>query len=115
VLTDFAFCPNAAREMGHPSLSNALSLCVLYEREQDPKFERAARRWVRRVQIEHSLRRQEVELLRAAMAALGSRFDAAALNALLEACRELRVVPPTLPGSLSGAAITAMTKTTGVN
>jgi hypothetical protein len=49
------------------------------------------------VQVEHSLRRQEVELLCAAMAALGSRFDAVALNALLETCRELRLVPPTLP------------------
>ncbi len=48
----------AAREMGHLSLSNALSLCVLYRREQDPKFERAAVRWVRRMQLEHSLRRQ---------------------------------------------------------
>jgi hypothetical protein len=47
--------------------------------------------------LEHSLRRQEVDLLRAAMAALGSRFDAVALGALLETCRELRLVPPTLP------------------
>jgi hypothetical protein len=83
--------------MGRLSLSNALSLCILYRREQDPKFNRAAVRWVRRVQIEQSLRRQEVDLLRAAMAALGSRFDAVALNALLETCRELRLVPPTLP------------------
>src|SRR5215475_2122355 len=73
----------AAREMGHLSLSNALSLCVLYRREHEPKFERAARRWVRRVQLEHSLRRQEVDLLRAAMAAVGSMFDAAAVTALL--------------------------------
>ena len=79
----------AAREMGQLSLSNALSLCILDGREQDPKFERAARRWVRRMQLEHSLRRHEVDLLGAAMAALGSRFDAAAVNALLETCREL--------------------------
>jgi hypothetical protein len=79
----------AAREMGSLPLSDALSLCILYRREQDPKFDRAAVRWVRRMQLEHSLRRQEVDLLRAGMAALGSRFDAAALNALLEACREL--------------------------
>ena len=50
------------------------------------------------MQLEHSLRRREVELLRAAMAALGSRFDSAAVTALLETCRELRLVPPTLPG-----------------
>jgi hypothetical protein len=87
----------AAREMGQLSLSNSLSLCLLYRREQDPKFDRAARRWVRRMQLEHSLRRQDVDLLRAAMAALGSRFDAVALNALLQTCRELRLGPPTLP------------------
>jgi hypothetical protein len=87
----------AAREMGRMSLSNALSLCILYRREQDPKFDRAAVRWVRRVQLEHSLRRREVDLLRAAMAALGSRFDAVALSALRETCRELRLVAPTLP------------------
>src|SRR5262249_47250678 len=87
-----------ARELGHMSLSNALSLCILYGREQDPKFDRAAVRWVRRMQLEHSLRRQEADLLRAAMAALGTRLDAAALNALLETCRELRLVPPTLQG-----------------
>jgi hypothetical protein len=46
------------------------------------------------MQLEHSLRRQEVDLLRAAMAALGSRFDAVALNALLETCRELRLPQP---------------------
>jgi hypothetical protein len=40
----------AAREMGHLSLSNALSLCILYRREQDPRFDRAAVRWVRRMQ-----------------------------------------------------------------
>jgi hypothetical protein len=87
----------AAREMGRLSLSNALSLYILYRREQDPKFDRAAVRWVRRVQLEHSLRRQEVDLPRAAMAALGSRFDAVALNAPLETCRELRLPAPTLP------------------
>jgi hypothetical protein len=74
----------AAREMGHLSLSNALSLCLLYRREHDPKFDRAAVRWVRRVQLEHSLRRQEVDLLRAAIAAHGSRFDDGAMAALLE-------------------------------
>jgi hypothetical protein len=49
------------------------------------------------MQLEHSLRRSEVDLLRAAMAALGSPFDDIAVNALLETCRELRLVPPTLP------------------
>jgi hypothetical protein len=34
----------AAREIGSLSLSEALSLCLLYRREQDPKFEHAAQR-----------------------------------------------------------------------
>jgi hypothetical protein len=41
----------AARELGAISLSDALALCLLYERAGDAKFERAARRWVRRVQM----------------------------------------------------------------
>src|SRR5262249_36015460 len=36
----------AGREIGHMSLSNALSPCVLYRREHDQKFDRAAVRWV---------------------------------------------------------------------
>jgi hypothetical protein len=48
----------AAREMGHLSLSNALSLCILYRREQDPKFDRAAVRWVRRMQLEWATRNE---------------------------------------------------------
>jgi hypothetical protein len=31
------------------------------------------------------------------MGALGTRFDAVALDALLGTCRELRLPPPTLP------------------
>jgi hypothetical protein len=53
----------AAREMRSLSLLEALSLCLLYRRVLDARFERAARRWVRRVQVDHSLRRQEVERL----------------------------------------------------
>jgi predicted AAA+ superfamily ATPase len=87
----------AARELGSLSLSDALSLCLLYERKDDEKFERAAKRWVRRVQIDYSLRHQEVELLRAAMGALTSRFSRSALAVLLETCRELRLPPPTIP------------------
>ncbi len=87
----------AARELGALSLSDALALVLLYEREGDPKFERAARRWIRRVQIDRSLRRHEIELLRAAMGALGSRFGRVALTALLQTCRELRLPQPTLP------------------
>jgi hypothetical protein len=58
----------AARELGALSNSDALALVLLYQREGSEKFERAARRWVRRVQIDHRLRHQEVELLRGAWA-----------------------------------------------
>jgi hypothetical protein len=87
----------AARELGALSTSDALSLVLLYQRERDPRFERAARRWVRRVQIDFALRHQEVELLRAAMGALGTRLGSVALDGLLGTCQELRVPRPTLP------------------
>jgi hypothetical protein len=87
----------AARELGGLSPANALSLVLLYQRAGDEKFERAARRWIRRVQIDRSLRHREVELLRGAMGALGTRFDHVALGALLETCRELALPAPTLP------------------
>jgi hypothetical protein len=87
----------AARELGSLSPSAALLLVLLYQRTGDGKFERAARRWVRRVQIGHRLRHEEVALLRAALGSLGSRFDRAALTALLETCQELRVPRPTMP------------------
>jgi hypothetical protein len=85
----------AARELGAVSLSDALALVLLYQRERDAKFERAARRWVR--QIDRSLRHREVELLRGAMGALGTRFDSVALDALLGTCRKLRLPLPPLP------------------
>jgi hypothetical protein len=89
----------AARELGALSVSDALALVLLYRRERDERFERAARRWVRvsRIQIDHRLRHQEVELRRAAMGALGTRLGTVALTALLETCQELRLPAPTLP------------------
>ena len=87
----------AARELGSLSPSNALSLVLLYKRAGDEKFERAARRWLRRLQIHHSLRHQELELVRAAMGVLGTRFHEVALAVLLETCRELRLPRPMLP------------------
>jgi hypothetical protein len=62
---------------------DALSLVLLYQRTGDEKFERAARRWLRRAQIDYSLRHREVELLRGALGALGTRFDRIALSALV--------------------------------
>ena len=87
----------AARELGSLSTSDALWLCLLYRRDGAEKFEPAARRWLRRAQIDHSLRHEEVELLRSAIGALGSRVSGVALTTLLETCRELRLPQPTLP------------------
>src|SRR5919201_4655537 len=77
----------AARDLGSLSPAESLSLVLLYQRSGDEKFERAARRWIRRVQIDRSLGHQEVELLRAALGALGSRFSRVALACLRETCR----------------------------
>jgi hypothetical protein len=87
----------AARELASLSISDALALVLLYQRQGDAKFERAARRWIRRVQIDRSLRHREVELLRGALGALGTRFDPVALDALLETCQELALPLATLP------------------
>jgi hypothetical protein len=87
----------AAREMGSLSLSDAFSLCLLYERQKDPRFETAARRWLNRVRREHALTHEQVELLRGAAAALRSPFREFGLAVLEGACRELRLPPPTLP------------------
>jgi hypothetical protein len=86
----------AAREMGSLSLSEALALCLLYETDGDPRFEKAFRRWLSGVRVEHALRHEQVELLRAAAGALRSPFRELGLLVLEGACRELRLVPPTL-------------------
>src|SRR6266511_3698852 len=44
------------------------ALCLLYEREDDPRFERAFRRWLRRARLDHALTHEQVELLRGAAA-----------------------------------------------
>ncbi len=49
----------ATREMDALSTSDALALVLLSRRTGDDKFERAAKRWIRRVQIDHSLHRRE--------------------------------------------------------
>jgi hypothetical protein len=85
----------AARELGGLSLSEALSLCLLYEAEGDPRFERAFRKWLSRVRREHALTHEQVELLRAAAGALRSPFRELGLLVLAEACRKLRLPPPT--------------------
>ena len=50
---------------GRPGLRGpeALALCLLYEAENDPRFERGMRRWVSRVRREPALSHEQVELL----------------------------------------------------
>jgi hypothetical protein len=86
----------AARELGSLSLSDALSLCLLYEREADARFERAFQRWLSRVGTEHALTHEQAELLRAAAGALDSPFRELALSVLVGTCRELRLPSPTI-------------------
>jgi hypothetical protein len=86
----------AAREMGSLSLSEALALCLLYERENDPRFEKAFRRWLGRVRLDRALSHEQVELLRAAAGALRTPFRELGLAVLEGACRELSLLPPTI-------------------
>jgi hypothetical protein len=87
----------AARELGALSLSEALSLCLLYEAEGDPRFERAFQRWRNRVVREKALRHEQVQLLSAAAGALGTSFRPIALDVLLTACRRLGMPQLVLP------------------
>ena len=87
----------ALREMEDVSLSNALALVILFGLEDDPRFERAAQRWLTRARREAALNHRQTELLRAALGALQSSFDKLAVNLLVEACRELRWPWPTVP------------------
>ena len=85
----------AARELGALSLSDALALCLLYEAENDPRFERAMRRWLSRTRREHALRHEQVELLLAAAGALRTPFRRLAVEVLSGACGELGMPVPT--------------------
>lgn len=87
----------AARELGALSLSNALALCLLYESENDPRFERAMRRWVSHIRREHALKHEQVELLLAAGGALRTPFRLLALEVLNGACRALGMPAPPTP------------------
>jgi hypothetical protein len=89
----------AARELGDVSLSDALSLCLLYEAVGDPRFPRAHARWLARMSREKLLSGEQVDLLRAAAGALGTSFRPVALDVLLAACRRLGLPAPAIPQS----------------
>jgi hypothetical protein len=57
----------AAREMGQLGLDDALSLVLLYAAADDPRFDRAATRWIGRLCVEG---RPSLSELQAAVSAL---------------------------------------------
>jgi hypothetical protein len=59
---------DAARELPHLSLEDALQLVHLYAERGSPKFERAAMRWLERYLTEGSLRLQHVAQVTASLA-----------------------------------------------
>lgn len=76
----------AAREMGRPSLADALAFTVLLAEQEPDRFERAAVRWHGRWEVEApaDLRLRESELMLAALAALTTPARDPALRTLLE-------------------------------
>jgi hypothetical protein len=81
----------AAREIGHLSLAEALSLCELLVARDPQKFERAAQRWLRRFIEERSPSLPEIASASAALSDMrhgrrGSR--AQALRSLLRSASQ---------------------------
>jgi hypothetical protein len=79
----------AARELGTRSLSDARSLCRLYERDRDPWSERAMRRWISRMRRECASAHEQVGLLVVVAGPLRTEFRQRALNVLLTASRRI--------------------------
>jgi hypothetical protein len=77
----------AAREMGHLSLAEALSLVVLYAGTDDPRFDRAATRWLGRLCVEGKPSLSELQAAVSALALLrrGGGEAAASLLAAIAA------------------------------
>jgi hypothetical protein len=64
----------AARELGHLSLLDALSPVTLYARQDSPKFEPAAVRWLARLATEgREIRIADVQLAASALSCLRGR------------------------------------------
>ena len=60
----------AAREMGHLAVEEALSLVLLYAATNDPRFDRAATRWVARFCVEGKPSLSELQAAVSALALL---------------------------------------------
>ena len=66
----------AAREMGWVPLREALALVTLYAAKGDPRFERAAARWLGRLTAERpELTIQEIQFAAAALQGMAARPD----------------------------------------
>ena len=75
----------AAREMGHLDLGDALSLVLLYAAADDPRFDRAATRWIARFCVEGKPSLSELQAAVCALALLrrgGGEAAARLLQAL---------------------------------
>jgi hypothetical protein len=83
----------AAREIGWLSLEYALDLCVLFAEKDDPRYPRAAARWLSRLLAERELELSEAALALGSLAALPERSSveaAAVLKALTNRPRPVR-------------------------
>lgn len=69
-----------ARDIPHVPLADALALCLLMECHDDPRYERAAARWVGRYALE--CRRAELHDVRRALDAFDAIPDPAARKTL---------------------------------
>jgi uncharacterized protein with PIN domain len=67
----------AAHELARISLSDALELCELLARERDPRFSRAAGRWVVRFAQEHEASLEEIQLAAGALTLLAGNPSSA--------------------------------------
>lgn len=74
----------SARELGHISLKDALSLVLLYASQDDPRFDAAAVRWLARFAAERrGVRLAELQLAASALACLPGQRHERAEEALL--------------------------------
>jgi hypothetical protein len=62
----------AAHELTRISLKDALEVCELLARERDPRYSRAAGRWVVRFSQEHDATLEELQLAAGALALLAA-------------------------------------------
>jgi hypothetical protein len=67
---------NIAKQMGRVRLADALRIVELMAHERDPRYERAAERWIRRLEAETDVDTEDVELAQAAFVALPVRAEA---------------------------------------